>query len=195
MRHNPFIRPIAAILREQTGAISEYDLFRLLDIKTFDTGTKESADLILYQRHFMVMNALYNLQPLFLTEGKYLAISPLEITLEPINENTTTQPDLTDSKLREYYLDWDELEKSTAASVEELLQSFWERYFSYDQLDEALKVLSVTSDTGWGEIQKQYRRLASKNHPDKGGDAIHFLAIREAYEIVCQHKHNLPNLD
>lgn len=33
----------------------------------------------------------------------------------------------------------------------------------------------------WADIEAAYKRLASKNHPDKGGDAAQFRAITEAY--------------
>jgi len=34
------------------------------------------------------------------------------------------------------------------------------------------------------EIKTAYRKLAQKNHPDKGGDQEEFQAIQEAYEIL-----------
>lgn len=42
--------------------------------------------------------------------------------------------------------------------------------------------LGVTKNATQSEIKKAYRRLASINHPDKGGDTANFQRIQEAYE-------------
>lgn len=44
--------------------------------------------------------------------------------------------------------------------------------------------LGISKDATPEEIKKAYRRLASKHHPDKGGDADEFRKIQEAYEIL-----------
>jgi len=45
-------------------------------------------------------------------------------------------------------------------------------------------LLGVNHTTTPGEIKKAYRKLASKHHPDKGGDPEQFKQIQEAYETL-----------
>jgi len=44
--------------------------------------------------------------------------------------------------------------------------------------------LGVNKDSTTSEIKKAYRKLASKHHPDKGGDTAKFQEIKEAYDIL-----------
>ena len=46
------------------------------------------------------------------------------------------------------------------------------------------KILGVNKDAADDEIKKAYRKLASANHPDKGGDTARFQEIQKAYETL-----------
>ena len=46
------------------------------------------------------------------------------------------------------------------------------------------KTLGVAKNATPDEIKKSYRKLASKHHPDKGGDTATFQKIEEAYRIL-----------
>lgn len=47
------------------------------------------------------------------------------------------------------------------------------------------QILEVDPATATGsEIKRAYRRLALQHHPDRGGCAERFLAIRQAYELL-----------
>ena len=50
--------------------------------------------------------------------------------------------------------------------------------------DDHYKTLGVTQNATQEEIKKAYRKLASKHHPDKGGDEEEFKKINEAYSVV-----------
>ena len=50
------------------------------------------------------------------------------------------------------------------------------------------EVLGINKDATESEIKKAYRKLAIKNHPDKGGDAEQFKQVAEAYEILTKRK-------
>jgi len=44
--------------------------------------------------------------------------------------------------------------------------------------------LNVNKDASPSDIKKAYRKLASKHHPDKGGDTAKFQEIQEAYDVL-----------
>jgi DnaJ family protein A protein 2 len=46
------------------------------------------------------------------------------------------------------------------------------------------KLLGVEKNASDGEIKKAFRKLAMKNHPDRGGDENLFKEINEAYEVL-----------
>lgn len=46
------------------------------------------------------------------------------------------------------------------------------------------QTLGVAKNATPNEIKKSYRKLASKHHPDKGGDTATFQKIEEAYRIL-----------
>ena len=51
----------------------------------------------------------------------------------------------------------------------------------YDELG----VASTASDV---EIRRAYRNLATKTHPDRGGDPVAFKRIQQAYEVLSDTK-------
>jgi DnaJ-class molecular chaperone len=46
------------------------------------------------------------------------------------------------------------------------------------------KTLGVDKNSTPDEIKKAYRKLASKHHPDKGGDTAMFQKVEEAYRVL-----------
>ena len=44
--------------------------------------------------------------------------------------------------------------------------------------------LNISKDSNTNEIKKAYRKLAMKEHPDKGGSQEKFKEINEAYSIL-----------
>lgn len=52
-------------------------------------------------------------------------------------------------------------------------------------------VLGLKTDAPYEEVQRKYRKLVSKTHPDKGGDPIAFNSIVNAYRFLTTHYSNL----
>lgn len=50
------------------------------------------------------------------------------------------------------------------------------------------ETLGVEKNATQDEIKKAYRKLASKNHPDKGGDAEKFKEVQVAYETLSDEQ-------
>ena len=46
------------------------------------------------------------------------------------------------------------------------------------------EVLGITKDASSDDIKKAYRKLAMKNHPDKGGDPEQFKLVQNAYDVL-----------
>jgi len=186
MKDNPLKAPILKALKEATDELSEYDLIRYLKANhgAFQ-DTEDRSDIALFRKHFMVMNALYQLQDSLLKDGIYLAISALSIKLEPIKESVNRSPtEHSDAKLRAYYLDWSQLKETTESDVDALLKNFWRHYCARNTHTDALSILGLDNNEEWPVIQQTYRKLAAKFHPDRGGNKEQFIAIREAYETL-----------
>jgi hypothetical protein len=189
MPDNPLKAPILALIKSRPSGLREVDLIRGLP--------QDSAALILdgqgskialFRKHFLVMNALYQLQADLFEKGLYLSISPLAIRLEPVQDlGLTALPvDGVETALRDYYLDWDHYEQTDRTAVTAMLRRFWGRYLAIDKRVEALRTLELPTDAKWKSIRKSYRRLVARHHPDKGGDPVRFRAVREAYEILLR---------
>jgi len=48
------------------------------------------------------------------------------------------------------------------------------------------KILGINKNSSDEEIKKAYRKLALQHHPDRGGDAIKFKEISEAYQVLSE---------
>ncbi len=195
MHNNPLIPLILTLLRLNPEGISEHQLIKQLQEGDAPFPELETeGELALFQKHFLVMNALYRLQSSLSDEGFELRIDPLKILLLPRSEldcESVADSVLisTHDELRSYYLDWNNLQQTTQADVSRLLQSFWDRYYAVDRQAEALCLLGLDREPDalkWAQIQRRYRQLANRHHPDKGGDGERFIEIREAYELLRQ---------
>jgi hypothetical protein len=177
--------------------LSEYALLTQLQkqgwLAPIDTGDA----VALYSAHFLVYNALFQLYPYFLEQNQYLTISALHIGVSSIKggggESSAELRQYESSNqaevisLREYYLDWSNLESASKDSVEQLLNSFWERLVSDDDLSEALSILELPNDDTTMTIQSVkavYRKLAMQHHPDRGGDTDQFQRIHWAFGVL-----------
>jgi DnaJ-domain-containing protein 1 len=190
MQHNPFIIPILDILKNAEQRVGEYDLIRQLEQQGFDFGVADhSYQMAVFRKHFVTMNALYELQASLLDEGIYLSITALDIQMQATRVASSSHDisDQAEQRVRDYYLDWRNLHDTTEQDVRDLLDSFWNMYFSGDKVSDALDVLGLDESSDWAGIRRRYQKLAGQFHPDKGGDQQRFMEVREAYEILRTH--------
>lgn len=187
MPDNPLIIPVLEILKRSDAAITEHQLMKSLeqDDRHF-TELAESHNLALFQKHFLIMNALYQLQWQLLQDNILLHISPLAIYIQPCcMASGKNLPDInSDEHLRVYYTDWQNLQQASESSVNNLLDNFWRLYSKQENRLDAYHILDLPMQASWDEVQHRYRSLAAQHHPDRGGDAGKFIAIRQAYEIL-----------
>lgn len=193
-KKNPLLTPMIRILHQHPAGLSEFSLLKILEADGLELATESevSPDLLLFRKHFLIMNALYQLQPILQEEGFYLSISALHIQLtqtdsatEPPNSTNLSKNKLSKADhLRDYYLDWSEFEKSSSEYVNKLLASFWRCYLGEEHLKQAWTTLELEPGTPVPLVRKAYQRLARRHHPDQGGDAEQFRRVREAYELL-----------
>lgn len=185
VRDNPLLSPVLDVLRRQPYGLSEYALLKQIEAEL--PPLAEAAELALFQKHFLVMNALYQLQAsLWQEEQLWLSISPLAIELQVVEHDAqgSEMQIGDDDKLRDYYLDWCEFERTGGDEVRALLDGFWRRFHAVDKLQAAFALLELDVTADWAGVQLQYRRLARASHPDRGGDTQRFLEVRAAYELL-----------
>ncbi len=182
---NPLVILILGHLREQNSSCSLIDLVNLCE-GSFLSIIQKRADpqIIIFQKNFFVMNALYQIQRDIQAEGFLLSIFPLEISLVPHQVSAKSALTTRDTDLACYYLDWSNLDTVTAEDIEELFSHFWQRYHAVDKIDAALTRLGLKQNVQWFEIHQAYQKKIFTSHPDKGGNANDFIEIREAYEIL-----------
>ncbi|MCJ8321129.1 MAG: hypothetical protein MJK12_15930 [Colwellia sp.] len=183
--NNPLIIPILGYLKEQSSSCSLIDLVNLCDQEFLTlVGSELDFQVVIFQKNFFVMNALYQIQRDIQSEGFLLTIFPLEICIVPNLEGNKKSLATRDNDLARYYLDWSNLSNITVEEVDELFSSFWQRYQAKDKVEAALTTLDLDQDVDWFVIRQAYQKKIAINHPDKGGCAEDFIEIRKAYEIL-----------
>ena len=55
-------------------------------------------------------------------------------------------------------------------------------------MKEYYEILGLPTNASKEDIQKSYRKLSSKVHPDKGGNAYLFNQVKDAYDILMGNK-------
>lgn len=190
---NPLLPLVLEALRATPQGCSEHTLLKHLEtVPDAFPPAPDEPGLALFQKHFLLMNALYSLQDsLWREEGLRLEVSALHIGFAPAQAAPESASTALDSgsagALRSYYLDWHNFTGTDSATVAALLDGFWRRFHGGDRRAGALAVLQLEAGSDWARIKHQYRRLAARSHPDRGGDRAQFLAVRAAYETLREH--------
>jgi len=184
---NPLIADILSLLNQHPEGITEFQIIKSLDEHIGFENIADDYQLAIFQKHFLVMNALYQLQQQLMEEEQiFLDISPLKIHFitGDIQSNNQQLAETANERLSEYYLDWSNLKDTNKQDVEKLLEKFWKLYTNTDNRLAALATLELEENADCEMIISRYRELAAIHHPDKGGDAATFIRIRQAFETL-----------
>jgi hypothetical protein len=181
--------PFYLDVEEEIGAhpegLREYDLINALRARGwFDFLPAPPAEpALLFRAHFLLFHVLYRLRDRLASSGQgLLQIEALCIRRLPwsAGDRALHSPD----PLRAYYLDWSNLDGTTAADVNELIASFWRRFGRVDGRDQALAELGLSDPVDDETIKQTWRRLAMEHHPDRGGDTGRLQAINAAVRCL-----------
>ena len=142
--------------------------------------------LILFRTHFVLFHTLYKLRERLWREQRgHLQINPLNISLQPYRPGNTGVA--TYDPLRDYYSDLSRLETTSVEDIKELLGKFWSKFHASEQRQEALSVLALRDPVDFPTIKRQYRRLAMRHHPDRGGSRERLQEINAAMATLAAY--------
>lgn len=181
-----FLVILREILQLHPAGLSEFDLLQRLRSDRRLTFGDERLDnpRTLFRTHFLLFHHLYRLRDaLWRTRSGDLDIHTLSIRLRPDTPEASaalTQPD----PLSIYYLDLANLDGTSATDIDTMLSRFWADFGRYDRRSEALAALELPADADDDAILRQYRRLAMRHHPDRGGERARLQAINAALTIL-----------
>ena len=164
-----FLLTLQVELENQPKGIGEYDLMMSLKSQGyFDFLSKPALPHELFRAHFFLFHSLHLLSNILIEQkAGLLEIHTLKTQLHPYQKGENTLK--VDSKLKAYYLDFNNLENTTEDDVYDMLASFWNYYNKFENRDEALAELGLEDPVTDKIIKQEYRRLIMQHHPDRGG--------------------------
>ncbi len=141
------------------------------------------SGLGLFRRHFLLFHALYRLRDRLRQSGTGdIEIDPMCIRLLAYRSGEPAVGSR--DGLRAYYLDLNNLDSTDAADVTRMLKGFDAQVRRREQRAHALATLELTEPFDEASVRRQYRRLAMRHHPDRGGDAERLQAINRAFRTL-----------
>jgi hypothetical protein len=196
----PLAEPVLTLLQGQLhslilaytpahSVIEEQYLLKQLGLK-LQHETSISADLLLFQRHFVLYHLLYRIQHNLLSQQQgYLRIDLARVQYQPLSEAPELQ---FDASRREYYLSWQHFYAMSEQLLEQQLTAFWQQAIGHKSSAieipqvQALNLLELSSGFSLAELKKAYRIKALQMHPDRGGDQQQFILLTQAYQQLLQ---------
>jgi hypothetical protein len=186
-----FDEGLVQLLQGHPDGLSEYALLRALAERFPESLFAEPQalrdPLQLFRVHFLLFHQLYRLADRLGDEGLMLQIHALNIQLQPRAPGTEALQ--VDDPLRRYYLDWDQWRDTNRDDVEQLIDSFWRGRASVSdpEVRAALAVLELEPGADAVACRRQYRRLLSLHHPDRGGSTARAQEINQAMLILQRY--------
>ncbi|MBT4836418.1 MAG: DnaJ domain-containing protein [Methylococcales bacterium] len=182
------LKPIIyQLLITHSEGISEFDLFKKLEDEGYSGFGKAvfKDQMQLFHKHFILFHLLYLIRmDLREKQEAELEINPLCIILRPFIQRCSDQQLSSPDKLSYYYLDLSNLKDTTEDELNSMLNNFWLKIKVFDKRQDALNVLELQEPADLIEIKQQYRRLAMKYHPDRGGCHEKFQQINWAMKVL-----------
>ncbi len=185
------IEHLLHIIRAHPQGISEHALMKQLSTLGYDHFTPSLDPLRLFQSHFLLFHILYRLADSWRAQGYgELQIHCLSIGFQ------TEQPSLAgliqDDPIKRYYLDYQHYLSTQSEDVVTLLNQFWQGFSSQadtQTLKNAKQQLQLdpSATLTLTDINRQYRLLSQRHHPDRGGDTDTFQKINQSAQILRQH--------
>lgn len=197
--YNPLAIEILSFLNQYPGGTTEYEIIKQLEKLDLFQDLADEDELALFQKHFIVMNSLYQLQSDLWKDDKiFLDISSVRvrfIVAEFDKTDGSAARSISDNRaLSGYYLDWENYRSTDQETVLEMLNGFWELFLNKDKVSSAYQTLDLGMNEPLDIVTKQYRKLAAIHHPDKGGSREDFIAIRQAYEVIKQANNSIRDI-
>ena len=179
------------ILRTHPQGVTELEMIKTLQAAPWNL--LEPADFsepaALYPVHFLLFHALYRLRDDLAAQNESLLVRPLEIRIGPVGAaGKESNPDRYD-QLRDFYMDLSNY-RLPRSVVDRMLDNFWRgiQQPTDQELDRALSLLELNClPPDFGVVKKQFRRLAMRHHPDRGGDNRRLQQLNHAIAVVRQH--------
>ena len=181
---------IIPILQSHPQGIKEYDLIKkLLALDAALLPDPEFSDTYTtFRLHFILYHALYKLRTELLEQKQgILIIELVNIQLLPFQSNEENKRLSEQDKVGEYYLDIENLDKTTAQEVNNMLESFWQKFTAFDQREIALKALELSDPVDFRTIKTNFKRLTMIHHPDRGGNKERFQEINAAMSVLTRY--------
>lgn len=144
---------------------------------------RQISGLGLFRSHFVLFHVLYRLRDRLRQSGTGdIEIDPMCIRRRGYvpGESALSSHD----SLRAYYLDLNNLENTDAADVGRMLKGFDAEVRRREQRAHAMATLELTEPFDAAAVRRQYRRMAMRHHPDRGGDAERLQAINRAFRTL-----------
>ena len=182
---------LEALLADFPAGISEHELLKILRREQPLFAAFDAREpLGLFRGHYLLFHVLYRLRDRLARERRgHLTIDPLRIALEPPTvaepggKNAALAPGGSD--LADWYADLGRLTTVTAAEVSEWLRQFHAARRVDERRQAALAVLELRDPVDVAAIRRQYRRLAMRHHPDRGGDGQRLREIHAALAALA----------
>lgn len=181
---------VESLLRTSPEGLSEMTLLRQLQREPWRVlGSIDfRSPAALYPVHFLLFHVLYQWREDLIRENLALEISPLCIRLRPTLAEESQAAGFHDP-LQAFYLDIDNLDLSEAA-INDMVDDFWRGVPrpQDEQLESACHRLEVDCPPqNLADAKHQFRRLAMRQHPDRGGSTQQLQQLNDAMAVVRQY--------